>query len=321
MDERFNIASYFLDRHLEAGDGRRVALDTRAGPSCYEEVAEMSNRAAGVFRDLGVGRLDRVLLALPDGPEQVAAFFGAARLGALAVPVNPFSRAAELLFFLEDCAPRVLVVDEGALRELKQARRQIRPDGLLVVGEAAPNWSWQRRLEDAEPHAEPAATAPEDPAFILYPSSGSGEPKGLFYSHQDLFHLSDRFGRRRLGIRAEDRVYSTAPISTAYGLGASLAFPFSVGAAVLLEAREPRPEAVYQAIGRFRPTLFFSVPAVYAALLNSAGDFDLASLRLAISAEQSLPPELGRLFRARFGREILDACGEAELTRVLAPEA
>ncbi len=86
MDERFNVASYFLDRHLEPGDGRRVALGTRAGHSCYEEVAEMSNRAAGAFRDLGVGRRDRVLLALPDGPEQVAAFFGAARLGALAVP-------------------------------------------------------------------------------------------------------------------------------------------------------------------------------------------------------------------------------------------
>lgn len=317
VDELLNITAYFLDRHLEAGEGDRPALVTQAGTLTYEEVADMSNRAAGVFRDLGVGWQDRILLALPDGPELVAAFFGAARLGALAVPVSPHSRGTSLIQFLEDCRPRAIVVDEGALRELKQFRQQVRPDGLLVVGETAPNWSWKRRIEDVEPHAETAPTTPEDAACVLYPPSGGSEPRGVFYRHEDLFHASDMLGRR-VGIRSEDRVYCTARIITACGLGAGIALPFSAGASAVVESQEPRPELVGDAIARLRPTLLFSTPDIYAALLETPGELDLAGIRLAISAGESLPAERKLRFRERFGRELLDASGWAELAQVSA---
>ncbi len=321
MDELFNIAAYFLDRHLEAGEGYRAALLTRDGLSTYEDVWELSNRAAGVFRDLGVGRRDRVLLALPSGPDLVAAIFGAARLGAMAVPVNPRSSARELLYFLGDSRARVLLVDEGALDELKQIRERFRPEGLLVVGDVPLTWSWQRRLQDAEPHAETAMTAPQDPAFILYHSTGGGEWRKVFQPHQELFHASDLLGRRRLLVEPDDRIYCTAPLYSAYGLAATLAVPLSAGASAVLEPREPRPDVVQATIARFRPTLLFSVPRVFQMLLHAPGEFNLAGVRAAVSAGQSRPVELEQRFRERFDCAMLDASDVAMLAQAPAGNA
>ena len=329
MDELFNLAWQFLDRHLEAGHEERPALltggATHGTTHTYGELTELSNRAAGVFRDLGVGRREHVLLALPNGPELVAALLGALRLGAVAVPVNPLSRASELLAFLQDCVPRVLVVDEVALRELKQCRQQVRPEGLLVVGETAPAWSWRHRIEDVEPHAETAEGAPDDPALLLYAPAPGSEFQGVYYRQEHLLHCRQQVSRRLVNIDCQDRVYSTLPIwstfpiGSAWGLVASLALPLSAGAATVLEPHESTPERVLGAIARFRPSLFFAATSLYGTLLQTPGEFDCTSLRQAIAVGESLPAEVARRFRERFGVELLHAWQLDEMAQVAPP--
>ncbi len=323
MDGSGNLAWQFLDRHLEAGHEERPALLTAgATPNTtypYGELADQSNRAAGVFRDLGVGRREHVLLALPNGPELVAALLGALRLGAVATPVNPLSQASELLAVIQDCAPRVLVVDELALGELKQCRQHVRPEGLLVVGETAPAWSWRHRIEDVEPHAETPEGAPEDPVVLLYAPSPGGELQSVYYRQEHLLHWSQQVGRRLVNIDCQDRVYSTLPIWSAWGLLASLALPLSAGAATVLESQEVTAEAAVGAIARFRPSLFFTATSLYSTLLQTPGEFDLTSLRQAIAVGESLPAEVARRFRERFGLELLHGLSLDEMAQVAPP--
>ena len=308
-EEVFNLASYFLDRHLEAGDGGRIAIVTRRAMYSYAQVAERANRAAGVFRDLGVGREDRVLIALPDGVDAVAACLGAVRLGGLAVPVHASTRSKQLLTLLEDARPRVIVVDEAGLEQLRQVRERVRPDGLLVVGETAPAWSWRRRLNDVEPLTETAATAPRDAAFVLYTGRGSSGGR-IFYRQQDLFELGDRLARA-VSARPDDRILCTATLGAGYGLCAALAVPFSTGAAAVLQSQPARPDALPQLIAHFRPTLVFSTPSTYQHLVERVTALELASVRELVSAEEPLPEALARNFPSRFGFDLMDASSHA----------
>ena len=323
MDGSGNLAWQFLDRHLEAGHEERPALLTGGATYgktyTYGELTELSNRAAGVFRDLGVGRREHVLLALPDGPELVASLLGALRLGAVAVPVNPLSRAGELLALLQDCVPQVLVVDEVALRELKQCRQQVRPEGLLVVGETAPAWSWRQRIEDVEPHAETAEGVPDDPVVLLYAPAPGGEFQGVYYRQEFLLHCSQQVRRRLVNIDCRDRVYSTLPLCSASGLVASLALPLSAAAATVLEPQEPTPEAALDAIARFRPSLFFASTPFCSTLLQTPGESDFTSLRHAIAVGESLDGEVARHFRERFGLDLLHASRLDEMAKVAPP--
>src|SRR5881397_4091027 len=181
IPQPFNIAEYFLDARA-AQHPQRLAIAGDPREVTYGELAALANRAGNALLSQGVSRGDRVLLALPDSAEFVAAFFGAAKIGAVAVPVNPFARASDYIHYLENSEPSAAIVHAESLAEFLPAS-SVRPQiPIVVVGEnkmdlhgvACAKWSaW---IAAAGEKLAAGDTSPQDPAFMLYTSGSGGAP-------------------------------------------------------------------------------------------------------------------------------------------------
>ncbi|HVP52911.1 MAG TPA: benzoate-CoA ligase family protein, partial [Terriglobales bacterium] len=192
---------------------------------------------------------------------------------------------------------------------------------IMVVGNApAGAHSFADLIAKASPKLEAEPTSPDDAAFWLYSSGSTGFPKGCVHLQHDIPVASKLYGQGILGITARDRCFSVAKLFFAYGLGNGLYFPLSVGATSILWPGPPTPPNVYAVIERHRPTLFYSVPTNYVALLahrREGAEFDLSSIRNGVSAGESLPPAVFERFKQRFGVEILDGLGSTELLHIV----
>jgi benzoate-CoA ligase family protein len=323
--ELFNACEYLLDRRVQAGDGERIALRVGGRSLTYGELLREVSRAAAGLRDLAVGPEDRVLLVLLDGSEFVTAFLAALRLGAIPLPLNPLLPGGDLALAAADSRARVAVLSSErapVAADLVAGAPEL--DTLVVAGDDGPFEAvnigvhrWDELLSGTD--QLPAFKTWEDsPGFWLCTSGTTGRPKLAMHRHVDLRLTAEGYAQEVLGLTAADRCLSIAPMFHAYGLGNSLTFPLSVGATAVLEpTRPPTPELVAGLVRLEQPTLFFSVPTFYAALL--AADLDpnsFASARLAVSAGEPLPAELYTRFLERFGIEILDGIGATELTHI-----
>ncbi|HSA94382.1 MAG TPA: benzoate-CoA ligase family protein, partial [Terriglobales bacterium] len=257
-------------------------------------------------------------LLLHDTPDFAYGFFGAIRMGAVAVPLNTLLKPHDYEHLLNDCRARVIMVSEALLPQIEVIPRdRLRYlEQVVVVGPARTGMpSLENLMAAHSPDFEPAATCKDEPAFWLYSSGSTGSPKGCVHLHHDMVVCAELYARQILNIGPEDRCFSVAKLFFAYGLGNALYFPFSVGATSILWPGPPIAAHVYEVIERHRPTLFFSVPTNYAMLLahrREGADFDLSGVRHAVSAGEALPAALYHRFRERFGVEILDAIGSTE---------
>jgi benzoate-CoA ligase family protein len=321
---RYNLAGALIDAPLaEDRRAERSAIDCGDRILTYGQVADLVNRAGNSFRSLGVAREERIAIVLPDSPEFVAAFLGAIKIGAVAVPCSTFLGAAEYRYFLSESRARVLVTTADLLARMQAARWSEAPEihvsSVLAVDEmpgAALVRSWQASLAQAAPVLAPADTHKDEPAFWLWTSGSTGEPKAAVHLHQDAPWCFRHYGAGILGMTADDRTFSAAKLFHAYGLGNALFYPFWAGATTILLPGRATPEAVYSTIDAARPTVFFGVPTLFAAMLavsDADARFDLTSLRCCVSAGEVLPAELFLQWRERFGTEILDGLGSTEL--------
>src|SRR5882762_2182519 len=157
----------------------RVAIAGEPREVTYAELAALSNRVGNALLALGVTRGDRVLILLPDSPEFIAAFFGAAKIGAIAVPVNPFARAGDYCHYIENSEPRAAIVHSEALSEFLPASRERTKMPIVLVGDKETETGgvicakWGAWVDASSERLAPAETSPLDPAFMLY-TSGSG---------------------------------------------------------------------------------------------------------------------------------------------------
>ncbi|MBI3668809.1 MAG: benzoate-CoA ligase family protein [Acidobacteria bacterium] len=323
--ERFNIAAHFLDRPARE-HGSRVAIAGEPAVVRYDELSQLANRAGNALRGEGCRPGDRVLIALPDSAEFIASFLGLAKIGAVAVPVNPAVHAAEFAYFLADSGARMAIVHETVLPEFLATGEGGLLERIAVVG-AMPDaregvytrgkfLSWPEWVGAASPALKPHPTASTDTAFFLYTSGSGGQPKAAVHQHKDMLITSRGFAAGVLGLRPDDLVLSVSKLFFAYGLGNGMYFPFSVGARTLLNPDRPRAEKVIEMVARHRPTVFFAVPTFYAALLRDADrgvSMDFSSVRLAVSAGEMLPAEIFEQFQSRFGLAILDGIGSTEM--------
>ena len=316
----FNAADYFVDRHAREGHGARIAILCGEQQITYDEVADRVARVGSALRDhLGVRPEERVLLLLLDGPEFAYAFFGAMKIGAVPVPVNTLWTSADYRYVLNDSRARVAIVSDRLLPRVQGIPRAELPhlEHLVVAGDAP---SGTERLADlleaGAEHLVATQTSRDDAALWLYSSGSTGSPKGCVHLHHDMVVCSELFGKGILQITEHDRCYSAAKLFFAYGLGNALTFPLAVGATAILSPNRPTAASVYDMIERHRPTLFYSVPTSFGMLLahrrSTGRDFDLSSIRHAVSAGETLPPALFDRFKKRFGIEILDGLGSTE---------
>jgi benzoate-CoA ligase family protein len=327
IPESFNVAYYFVDRKVEEGHGDAVAVLCGDLVLTYRQVAEQVNRVANAFAHAGIGRGDRVMLLVFDSPAFVAAFWGAIKLGAVPIPCNTSLTPEENMFMLRDSGAKGLVIEdqlvEAALPALAEQGVEQLERIWVTVGPSrarpdvrAPAYlSFEGEMAQSSPQAPLTPTHRDDPAFWLYTSGSTGRPKGAIHLQHDMVYCLELYAKRVLGISSADRTFSTSKLYFAYGLGNGLYFPAGVGGSTVLLPERPTTERVFATIRRYQPTLFFSVPTILQALLQSPGASaqDFRSVRCVVSAGEALPQTLCEHFQERFRIPVVDGIGSTEM--------
>jgi benzoate-CoA ligase family protein len=323
VPERFNAAAHFVDRHLAEGRSDKVAIECGAERVTYAQLAERVNRCGNGLRTLcGIQPGERILLLLLDGPAFFYAFFGAIKMGAVPIPTNTLWKPADYRHVINDSGARVAIVSEELAPRIRSMSASEIPGlaRMVVAGAARPESShdvaFDELLGAGSPSLDAVDVRHDAPAFWLYSSGSTGAPKGCVHLQRDMVVCAELFAKGVLGIREDDRCFSVAKLFFAYGLGNGGYFPLAVGATSILWPGPPSPASVYRVIAEHRPTLFYSVPTGYGMMLAEAPgerDFDLSSIRLAVSAGEALPPSLYHRFKRRFGVDIIDGIGSTEV--------
>ena len=321
IPDRYNAAADLVDRHVVEGRGEKVALICEDRRLTYRDVQALVNRVGNALRGSGVGMEQRVMLLLPDILEFIAAFFGAAKIGAVPIPANTLLKAPDYEYMLNDSRAKVLIAHQTLWPEVAKVRDRLRHlrEVVLVGGQAPGTRDFAAWAGAASPDLDPAPTSKDDAVFLAYTSGTTGFPKGAVHLHHDMAFSGEHFARRVLGFTAEDRIYSAPKLFFTYGLGNSMYLPFYVGATVILQPAWPKPDVVYETIQRYRPTVFFGVPTLYAALLavpEAEKKYDLSCLRLCHSGGEPLPPAIYEGWKAKFGLEIYDGIGSTEAVHI-----
>ena len=319
LPETFNAATYFVDRNIVEGRGGKVAIECGDERVTYQDLAERVNRFANALRTLGLQPEQRIVLLQLDSPAFACTFFGAIKAGVVPVPLNTMWRARDYEFALRDSGARAVVISEALWPEFSAIERNRLPklQHVIVVGTApAGAIAFDAICAAALPDSDTEPTHRDGMAFWLYSSGSTGSPKGCVHLQHDMVVCAESYAMAVLGMRESDRCFSAAKLFFAYGLGNALYMPFAVGATSVLLPDAPTATRVYDVIERYRPTLFFSVPTNFGMMLahpRRDREFDLSSIRHAVSAGEALPESLFRRFRDRFGVEILDAIGSTEV--------
>jgi benzoate-CoA ligase len=327
--ERFNMADYFLYHNLEEGRGDKTCLYFEDQCFTYADAALWSNRTGNALREFGAGIEERVLLVLPDCPEFVWTWFGAARIGSVITMVNPLLPAEDYKYYLEYTRARVAVVHQSLLPAFTEAAAQARYlRAVLVVGNREPDsdftnnrivWSsFTTALLGRADDCTPADTHRDDIAIWLFTSGSTGHPKGAVHLQHDLPYNTEVFAKRTMAVNENDLTVAVPKLFFGYATGTNLLFPFAVGGATALFSERSTPEKLFEVIERYRPTILTTVPTMINAMLNApdAKERDLSSLRFCYSAGEALPVELYERWHQSLGVEICDGIGSAEMFHI-----
>ena len=329
MGQLFNASEYLLDRRVAAGDGQRAALTGPAGEVSYGDLLDRVCRTARGLREIGVRPEQRILMVMADSPHFVVVYLAAMRVGAIPVPVSTMLHADGIAELLRDSRAGYLAVSREFAAAAESAAAAapeltgILTDSPLVfpVGTNQPAASIPVHHFDvlaAADHDESVYdTGPDSPAFWLYTSGTTGTPKGAMHRHASIQVVCETYGSQVLGIGPDDRCLSAAKAFFAYGLGNSVLFPMSVGAAAVLIPSPAKPDLIAEAAAKYGATLFFAGPTFFANMLRAGLPPDaLAGVRLAASAGEALPASLYERWTAHFGVDILDGIGMTEMLHI-----
>jgi benzoate-CoA ligase family protein len=311
----FNIADYFLDARMAEGRGDRTALITDQGRLSYLEVLRLANRMANLLRAESVDPEQRVIIALPDGPEWVAALFGTLKIGAVVVMVNPELKPDAIEYFFEySRAVVALVAADRADAFRAAAGRAGHSPRLLIVGDRG----WSARLQAAAEAFDNFPTHRDDPAIWLFSGGTTGRPKAAVQPHRSFANTQQCYAKQVLGYTEEDVTLSVPKLYFGYATGSNLLFPFAAGARSVLFPDRCTAEVIFSQIARHRPTILITVPTMINQMVShpEAGRQDLSCLRLATSAGEGLPEELHARWQERFGVPLLDGLGTAEMWHI-----
>lgn len=305
-------ASTLLDANLHAGRGGRTALYFGDEQITYEALHKDVCAMGRALQDWGVARENRVLMILSDTPAFPITFFGALRIGAVPVAVNPLYKASDYRFFLEDTDARVVIADAAHTDKLNEALRDYQSSVKVIVADQL-----RAALKPYAGELSPANTHRDDMAFWLYSSGSTGHPKGVVHLHGNILATCETYSRHVLQLTENDIVFGRV-LFHAYGLGNGLSFPFHAGAASVLVPERPTPQNIFAAIARYRPTVIGLVPTLYNALLNdpACANADLSTIRCCTSAAEPLAPETWRRWKDRYGLTILDGIGSTEMLHI-----
>ena len=336
IPRRYNAAHDLLARNAAWPEKAAFINAVNGETLSYGELTRQSHQFANALRANGFAPESRVLVAMLDTPEWPVVFLGCILAGVVPVAANTLLMAADFDFMLRDSRAQGLVVSHvllpafapllGQTDNLKTVVVAGVPESVILDADLTqkhlsiqPISQWIKKQSAPENIAfNVADTCSDDACFWLYSSGSTGTPKGTVHLHSHLIQTAELYGRGVLGIEHSDVVYSAAKLFFAYGLGNALTFPMAVGATTVLLPSRPTSIEVFGILKRFKPTLFYGVPTLYAALLADPArpaKTELA-LRLCTSAGEALPAEIGKQFTAAYGVEILDGIGSTEMLHI-----
>jgi len=318
----FNLATHLLAGN--AARSRKPAYVDDRTTLTYGDLDRRVRQFARVLQENGLRREERVLLLAHDTVDWPVAFLGAIYAGVVPVAVNTLLTPDDYAYMLGHSRARAAIVSNALSPTLMQALARgpndvgtvwvVGPEGTLPAG-----WrDFGADVAAADPLAEPVSTHADDAAFWLYSSGSTGAPKGTVHTHANAYWTDALYARNVLRLADDDIVFSAAKLFFAYGLGNALTFPLSAGATTILMPERPTPQAVFRRLTEQRPTVFYGVPTLYAAML-AASDLpprSAVAMRMCVSAGEALPRDIGERFTAHFGCEILDGIGSTEMLHI-----
>ncbi|HEY6239606.1 MAG TPA: benzoate-CoA ligase family protein [Burkholderiales bacterium] len=316
----YNAAYDLIERNLAAGRAEKLAYIDDAGQYTFGQLAERVNRFGSGLQAMGLDMEHRVLLALTDTIDFPTAFLGSIKAGIVPVAVNTLLTPKDYEYMVSDSRAKVLVVSEQLLPQFAPTigRLPFLKHVIVSGNSTAGHTGFKDVLAKGLPDLAPAPTTSDDACFWLYSSGSTGMPKGTVHVHSSMILTAELYAKGVLGMNEGDAVFSAAKLFFAYGLGNSLSFTLAVGATAVLMAERPTPAAVFKRLKEKKPTLFFGVPTLYAAMLASP-EFpkrDALALRQCISAGEALPPQIAKSWKERTGVEILDGIGSTEMLHI-----
>ena len=338
----FNLADYWLFDRIRDGKGSKVALRFGDRSWTYAEVAERSRALARSLVASGLAPGERVYIVLSDTPAFVWSIFGTLAAGGVVAMGNPIAPSDDLGHVAEYLAASVVITTPGVAASIAPTLRTLaHVQAVLLAPEAATG-------EDPEAYCAAVESLPmsqslstyidegdddeitlpkihrDDQAIWLFTSGSTGKPKAAMHTHRDFAFNTEVFAKRTIGMREDDVSVSVPRLFFGYATGTNLWFPFAVGATVGLFSERPTAESVTAAIQRYQATVVTNVPTMLGKILDldderrARGEtgIDMSSVRFHFSAGEALPEPLMRRFIERFGGQIYDGIGSAEMFHI-----
>ncbi|MFQ5899375.1 MAG: acyl-CoA synthetase [Candidatus Methylomirabilia bacterium] len=317
IPSRLNMGDWVVDRHVREGRGQNPAAYVGDRTYTYDEIRRLSNRSGNAIRALGVKQGDRVLLRLGTNLDCMLVFLGALKIGAVPIPTSPMLGEREIGIVLRN-SEAVAAIAMPDLAPVVEAVRGRAPalQHLVLAGEPAdPARSLRALMEQSSEELAPAPTAPNDPAFMMYTSGTTGEPKGVLHGHRWIIATGDPITRVMTKLGPGDICFQPQDWSFIYALGCNFLYPFHAGAAVVLPAGRFDAGQAFATIERYRVTVLCAVPTIYRMLL-AASEADprqrLGSVRMGVSAGEPLHADTFKEWQERLGVTIYDGIGQTE---------
>lgn len=313
--ERLNCTSELLDHWVDTGRGDRTCFVSPGGAWTYAQTAAQVNRIAHVLtRDLGMVPGNRVLLRGPNTPMFAAANLAVMKAGGIAVATMPLLRANELAGVIAKSKSTLALCDSRLVDALTEAQAASPVLGRIVAFGAA-DAELERRIAAASPEFTACDTASDDVCLLGFTSGTTGGAKATMHFHRDVMAIADGYGRNVLQARADDRFIGSPPLAFTFGLGGLVIFPLRIGASSVLLEKAP-PDELLAAIRTYRASVVFTAPTAYKMMLARLQPGDLESLRICVSAGETLPAATFDAWKAATGIALMDGIGATEMLHI-----
>ncbi len=345
--DEFNLADYYLFDRLKEGLADAAAIVFGERSYSYGEVAQRTHELQRFFSSRDVRPEERVLIVLHDTPAFAWAFFATLSHGAVVAMGNPEAPTADIAYLVSYTRATVVITIPRVAAALARVLSEADLRAVIVCAEVATGQDVLGDVEidpalaSAKPialaaaltegkerlargHGAPKPTLRDDVAIWLFTSGSTGKSKANLHAHRDFAFNTEVYAKGTVQYRRGDVTVSVPRLFFGYATGTNLMFPFAVGATAALFAERPTPESLYAAIERHKPTIVTNVPTMMSKLLDhddarkARGEpgLDFSSVRFHLSAGEALPETLLTRFRARFGGDVYDGIGSAEMFHI-----
>ena len=317
--EQLNAGVELTDRMVEKGFGDHTALIGNGRRRTYKELSDWTNRLAhALVENYGVRPGNRVLIRSANNPAMVACWLAATKAGAVVVNTMPMLRAGELAQIVDKAEIALALCDTRLMDELVACAKTSRFLSQVVGFDGTANHDAEldRVALDKDVRFQAVPTGRDDVALLGFTSGTTGVPKATMHFHRDLLIIADGYAKEVLGVTPDDVFVGSPPLAFTFGLGGLAIFPLRFGAAAtLLESATP-PNMV-EIIEKYRATISFTAPTAYRAMLGALDrGADLSSLRIAVSAGETLPAPVFEDWTRKTGKPILDGIGATEMLHI-----